>query len=284
MARTLGADRPPAAAAHGRARGLAGASAPGDVPPGPGPRRLPPRQLPGRRARSALLAVIDWEMATIGDPLLDLGLLVAFWGPRAVESAAMPALQAVSRRPGAPPVERLVARYEAADRSRRRRCRVLPGAGPVQARRDRRGRLLPVPGGRARHPVRGGARVATCPPCSRRRGPRRTERRWGGPQPCGAPVVPLSPPRWPGSSMQEQENHEVAFGLWYDFRNPVPDRPFSTFYRRDARPDRLGRGDRPRLGLAHRAPLLRRRVHARRRSRWPRRSANGPGGCGWART
>lgn len=29
-----------------------------------------------------LLAVIDWEMATIGDPLLDLGLLLAFWGER----------------------------------------------------------------------------------------------------------------------------------------------------------------------------------------------------------
>ena len=27
------------------------------------------------------------------------------------------------------------------------------------------------------------------------------------------------------------EDNRVAFGLWYDFRNPVPDRPFSTFYR-----------------------------------------------------
>ena len=32
------------------------------------------------------------------------------------------------------------------------------------------------------------------------------------------------------------DNREVAFGLWYDFRNPsgdnpIPDRPFSTFYR-----------------------------------------------------
>ncbi|CAA9265472.1 MAG: acyl-CoA dehydrogenase, putative phosphotransferase [uncultured Actinomycetospora sp.] len=64
------------------------------------------------RAEPRLLAVIDWEMATIGDPLLDLGLLLAFWGPRPVDPPAMPALQAVSRRPGAPPVEHLVARYE----------------------------------------------------------------------------------------------------------------------------------------------------------------------------
>ncbi len=65
-------------------------------------------------ARSAprLLAVIDWEMATIGDPLLDLGLLLALWGPRPVDPPAMPALQAVSRRPGSPPVAHLVARYE----------------------------------------------------------------------------------------------------------------------------------------------------------------------------
>jgi aminoglycoside phosphotransferase (APT) family kinase protein len=76
------------------------------------------------RARPRLLAVIDWEMATIGDPLLDLGLLLAFWGPRPLERSgepgsaalrgrlAMPALQAVTRGPGSPPVEHLVARYE----------------------------------------------------------------------------------------------------------------------------------------------------------------------------
>ncbi len=64
------------------------------------------------RRRPQLLAVIDWEMATIGDPLLDVGLLLAFWGPRPVEPPAMPALQAVSRAPGAPGVEHLLARYE----------------------------------------------------------------------------------------------------------------------------------------------------------------------------
>ncbi|MDQ0382293.1 phosphotransferase family protein [Amycolatopsis thermophila] len=61
-----------------------------------------------------LRAVIDWEMATIGDPLLDLGLLLAFWGPRPIARPAMPAIQAVSRTPGAPGRDHLLARYEAA--------------------------------------------------------------------------------------------------------------------------------------------------------------------------
>ena len=65
------------------------------------------------RATPRLLAVIDWEMATIGDPLLDLGLLLAFWACVRWRAPAMPALQAVSRTPGAPPVEHLVTRYEA---------------------------------------------------------------------------------------------------------------------------------------------------------------------------
>jgi aminoglycoside phosphotransferase (APT) family kinase protein len=61
-----------------------------------------------------LLAVIDWEMATIGAPLLDLGLLLAFWGERPVTPCAMPRIQAVSRAPGAPSREHLLARYEQA--------------------------------------------------------------------------------------------------------------------------------------------------------------------------
>ncbi|MFC4004121.1 phosphotransferase family protein [Prauserella oleivorans] len=61
-----------------------------------------------------LLAVIDWEMSTIGDPLVDLGLLLAFWGDRPLPRPAMPAIQAVSRLPGSPTREDLLARYEQA--------------------------------------------------------------------------------------------------------------------------------------------------------------------------
>ncbi len=52
------------------------------------------------RERPELLAVIDWEMATIGDPLTDLGLLLMFWGPRKVSPPGFAHVQAVSRRDG----------------------------------------------------------------------------------------------------------------------------------------------------------------------------------------
>jgi aminoglycoside phosphotransferase (APT) family kinase protein len=63
--------------------------------------------------RPELLALIDWEMATIGDPLLDLGLLLAFWGERGVDEPGLPHVQAVSRAPDAPPREHLLDRYAA---------------------------------------------------------------------------------------------------------------------------------------------------------------------------
>ena len=49
------------------------------------------------RERPELLAVIDWEMGTIGDPVTDLGLLMMFWGPRAVSPPGFAHVQAVSR-------------------------------------------------------------------------------------------------------------------------------------------------------------------------------------------
>jgi aminoglycoside phosphotransferase (APT) family kinase protein len=65
----------------------------------------------------AVAAVIDWEMATIGDPLLDLGLLLAFWGSDRAEPPAIPAVQAVTRVPEAPSRDELLTRY--AERSGR---------------------------------------------------------------------------------------------------------------------------------------------------------------------
>jgi aminoglycoside phosphotransferase (APT) family kinase protein len=47
--------------------------------------------------RPELLAVIDWEMATIGDPLTDLGLFLMFWGPRKVTPPGFTHVQAVTR-------------------------------------------------------------------------------------------------------------------------------------------------------------------------------------------
>lgn len=52
------------------------------------------------RDRPELLAIIDWEMGTIGDPLTDLGLLLMFWGSRGVSPPGFRHVQAVSRREG----------------------------------------------------------------------------------------------------------------------------------------------------------------------------------------
>ncbi len=56
-------------------------------------------------------AIVDWEMATIGDPLLDLGLFLAFWGERSEARPAMPRVQGVSRVPGTPTRAELAERY-----------------------------------------------------------------------------------------------------------------------------------------------------------------------------
>lgn len=64
-----------------------------------------------RDAPIRVAAIIDWEMATIGDPLLDLGLFLGFWGPDRLVPRAMPRIQAVSACAGAPSRAELAARY-----------------------------------------------------------------------------------------------------------------------------------------------------------------------------
>lgn len=60
-----------------------------------------------------LQAVIDWELATIGDPLADLALLLMFWGPRAIDPPGFSHVQAVSRRPGVLSRQQLAERWQA---------------------------------------------------------------------------------------------------------------------------------------------------------------------------
>ncbi|MEQ8263196.1 phosphotransferase family protein [Pseudohaliea sp.] len=51
--------------------------------------------------RPGLAAIIDWELATIGDPLSDLALLLMFWGDqRRADPPGFPQIQQVSRRSG----------------------------------------------------------------------------------------------------------------------------------------------------------------------------------------
>jgi aminoglycoside phosphotransferase (APT) family kinase protein len=64
-----------------------------------------------RDAPARLLAIIDWEMSTIGDPLLDLGLLLALWGDDRPSPCAMPRVQGFSRSGDAPSREMLAERY-----------------------------------------------------------------------------------------------------------------------------------------------------------------------------
>jgi aminoglycoside phosphotransferase (APT) family kinase protein len=65
------------------------------------------------RPRARLLAIFDWEMATIGDPLADVGYLCATWG-EASDPQATSRFQVgrVSRAEGFPTRAELVARYE----------------------------------------------------------------------------------------------------------------------------------------------------------------------------
>jgi aminoglycoside phosphotransferase (APT) family kinase protein len=62
---------------------------------------------PGDPGRIA--AIIDWEMATLGDPLADVGLLHAYWDP--ASSSIASGGHAVSANPGFPGADHLVARY-----------------------------------------------------------------------------------------------------------------------------------------------------------------------------
>ena len=65
------------------------------------------------RAPARLIGILDWEMATIGDPLADLGYLVATWAePRSDEHPLL--LTTATRRPGFPTRRELVERYAAA--------------------------------------------------------------------------------------------------------------------------------------------------------------------------
>jgi len=66
---------------------------------------------PGAPAR--LAAVLDWEMATIGDPLADLGYLCMMWTEAGDPSGGMrDALGAVTRAEGFPTRAEMIARYE----------------------------------------------------------------------------------------------------------------------------------------------------------------------------
>ncbi len=63
-------------------------------------------------APARLVAIFDWEMATIGDPLADLGYLCTLWVDRNDPTGGMFELSGITREEGFPLREELVARYE----------------------------------------------------------------------------------------------------------------------------------------------------------------------------
>jgi aminoglycoside phosphotransferase (APT) family kinase protein len=59
-----------------------------------------------------LASILDWEMATIGDPLADLGYLLMFWAEADDPAVGRFELQSVTRLPGFPTRAEIIARYE----------------------------------------------------------------------------------------------------------------------------------------------------------------------------
>lgn len=66
------------------------------------------------RTQPRLLSIVDWEMATVGPPLVDVGLLTMFWNRSNEPDRGFPAIQAVSNRPDALLAHDLAERWSAA--------------------------------------------------------------------------------------------------------------------------------------------------------------------------
>lgn len=66
----------------------------------------------GLRPPPRLAAILDWEMATIGDPLADVGYLCMMWSERSDPEGGLFDLGRVTREEGFPARSELVARYE----------------------------------------------------------------------------------------------------------------------------------------------------------------------------
>jgi aminoglycoside phosphotransferase (APT) family kinase protein len=59
-----------------------------------------------------LNAIFDWELATLGDPLADVGYLVATWSQPGDPDNPISALGGLTKQPGFLSREALIARYE----------------------------------------------------------------------------------------------------------------------------------------------------------------------------
>jgi aminoglycoside phosphotransferase (APT) family kinase protein len=62
---------------------------------------------------SKMVAVLDWEMSTLGDPLTDLGMVSVYWGEAGALMWRSRSPQPHRLNPGFPSGDHLLARYEA---------------------------------------------------------------------------------------------------------------------------------------------------------------------------
>ncbi|HEU4391434.1 MAG TPA: phosphotransferase family protein [Blastocatellia bacterium] len=60
---------------------------------------------------SRVVAVLDWEMCTVGDPLIDLGLLLCYWPQKGDPESRRESISPVTTEPGWLTRQQIVARY-----------------------------------------------------------------------------------------------------------------------------------------------------------------------------
>jgi len=64
-----------------------------------------------RRDRPELAAFVDWEMCTVGDPLIDLGIALCYWAQKDDPEARRESISPVTTEPGWMTREELAGRY-----------------------------------------------------------------------------------------------------------------------------------------------------------------------------
>src|SRR5207253_3411593 len=60
---------------------------------------------------SRIIAILDWEMCTVGDPLIDLGIALCYWAQKDDPEARRESISPVTTEPGWLSREELAARY-----------------------------------------------------------------------------------------------------------------------------------------------------------------------------
>jgi aminoglycoside phosphotransferase (APT) family kinase protein len=92
------------------------------LPPDPDPRNLPTlvhndfkldNVMLDHRDPSKVVAVLDWEMCTVGDPLADVGLLLCYWAEKGDPEARRESISPVTTEPGWMTRQEIVERYAA---------------------------------------------------------------------------------------------------------------------------------------------------------------------------